>query len=256
VKTLFAAISACALFAACSTMKVPPSVAERLARGEPRSKIENEITNADAAVDAASSRVLDAGAKLIRAKGTENAEALLATNDRSKIMAEARALADTTDPNAIVEAADFRVANDSLETELARREQLVRDRNMLQQVSSGEIENTVEKTWYFSIEPAVALKNGFNAVAIPSLGINCRPLGSGEALSAWAVQLLLGGALNPNDEGDQGTTGAVGLGLSHPIGSTGAFSFGAIGWDDDGEGRVSPYFSITLGDFAKPVPKD
>jgi len=248
VKTLLAAISACALFASCSTLKVTPTVADRIARREPRTVIEHDITDASSAVSKARDHAVDAGKELIQKAaptGQRN------TEDPGQVLAQARTLVKTTDEAALVAAADFRVADLSLETEVSRLEQLVRDREMLQQVTSGNYGYTVDESLYFSIEPAVAIKRHINAVAVPSLGINYRPFPAGKPWSAWALQLLLGGALNPSDDAEDDPTGAVGLGFSYPIGDSGAFSFGALGWDDDGKSRVSPYISVTLGSFAK-----
>lgn len=101
---------------------------------------------------------------------------------------------------------------------------------------------------YFSVEPLVALGDGFEATAIPSLGINYRFLGIGH--SPLALQLVAGGALNPQG-GDSSLGAALGLGLSHPVSDSGALSLGIVAWDNGDETDVGLYISINLGAFGK-----
>jgi len=135
-----------------------------------------------------------------------------------------------------------------------------RDRDLIRKVEAGRYEYFVEGSLYFSIEPLVALRPGIEAVAIPSLGVNYRPMPPGYDflgvdgwdLTALALQLTLGGALNPSSDTD-GNSGAIGFGFSYPIAGSGAFSVGVVAWNDAGDRRTAPYISVTLGDFANKV---
>jgi hypothetical protein len=145
-----------------------------------------------------------------------------------------------------------------LERQLAQEDLAVRQ---LQAVENGDYEYFVDGSVYFSIEPMVAIRPGLEAVAIPSLAVNWRPFNMDSrflwkgarlgGLSSMALQATFGGALNPSGSGDDSTTGALGVGLSFPIASFGAFSLGSVWFDQDGDSKGAPYISITLGDFGK-----
>lgn len=101
---------------------------------------------------------------------------------------------------------------------------------------------------FFTVEPLVAIGPGLEATAIPALGVNWR-LGR-EGDTPLALQLVLGGALNP--QSDDSTLGAaVGLGLSHPVSDSGALSIGFVFWDDGDDVENGVYVSLNLGNFGK-----
>jgi hypothetical protein len=122
------------------------------------------------------------------------------------------------------------------------------DAKVLEQAEQGDLDFFTDKQLYFSIEPLVAIRPGIEAVAIPSLGVNYRPFEGG--WSALAVQLVVGGALNPS--GTEGSArGAIGAGFAYPVAAVGAISAGVVFYDDDRDGAAAPYLSITLGDFGE-----
>lgn len=135
------------------------------------------------------------------------------------------------------------------------------DVQQLQLVESGRWEYFVDGSVYFSIEPMVAIRPELQAVAIPSIAVNWRPFNVADTfgdensiykgLSAVGFQLTLGGALNPGGGSQDSTGGAIGCGMSLPVASVGAFSFGAVWYADGNDSHCAPYVSLTLGDFGK-----
>ena len=125
-----------------------------------------------------------------------------------------------------------------------------RDIRQLRRIEKGTYEYFVEGSLYFSIEPVIAIEPGIKTTAIPSIGVNWRPIPAGNPLSAIAIQGVLGGALNPSNEGND-TTGAIGVGLSYPIAGSGTISVGYIEWGTDEGSEESMYISLTLGNFAQ-----
>jgi hypothetical protein len=129
-----------------------------------------------------------------------------------------------------------------------QRRAVQRDESLLQDVEAGEVDFFTDKQLYFSIEPLIAIRPGIEAVAVPCLGVNYRPFECD--YSALALQLVVGGALNPSSS-EGSARGAIGLGLAYPVAGAGAISAGVVFYDDDLDGASAPYLSITLGDFGE-----
>ena len=126
-----------------------------------------------------------------------------------------------------------------------------RDVIQLANIMEGDYSYFVEGRLFFSIEPAIAIKSGMQAKAIPSLGINWRVMDAGTAASAIALQGILGGAFNPGSDGE--VAGAIGVGLSYPIAGSGSVSGGYVWFgEEDGESGA-PYVSVTLGNTGTAV---
>lgn len=157
---------------------------------------------------------------------------------------------------------------------IAEREQRAREADLIQiqSIESGAWEYFVDGSVFLSIEPLVAIRPGLEAVPIPSIGINYRPFnlrqfidggtldysGLNPGLSALALQLTLGGALNPGGgEGSSEMGGALGVGFSYPIAGIGSISVGSVWYQDENdEDRSAPYLSVTLGDFGQKASQD
>ncbi len=129
------------------------------------------------------------------------------------------------------------------------------DIQQLTRIKSGKYEYFVEGSLFFSIEPVVAIRKHLGATAIPSLAVNFRPAledSWGYWDSALAMQLVLGGALNPSGGGDAIDGGAAGVGVSYPIAGVGSISAGGVWFNEaDGDSDFAPYISVTLGNFGK-----
>ena len=138
------------------------------------------------------------------------------------------------------------------------------DVRQLRAVATGTWDYFVSGSTYFSIEPMVAIRPNFEAVAVPSIAINWRPwdlltftgdtlkdLQLSGAMSAIGFQLTFGGALNPSGSDNSNAEGALGCGMSIPVADIGAFSFGCVWIGDGSNTHAAPYISLTLGDFGK-----
>jgi hypothetical protein len=142
-----------------------------------------------------------------------------------------------------VDALDLERLEAANETELAN---LSAGRQLKSAKDTGD--DVYAKALSFSVQPLVAVRSHLESTAIAAFGVNWRVLPEGK--DPLAVQLVLGGALNPSSSGSD-VGAAIGLGLSHPVSKNGAISLGYIVWRQADTTLGGCYIGISLGDFGK-----